>query len=213
MGKGLARITRSIDLSGPGPLILERVWRTIKSTHQRVRTARHWELCSRTRCMPFGTKGRAWRRKYFMYSPFLPFSCYLLCTRVSLGHNHLSLTDISNAGAGRKDTCYTSSHQYDPNARERAPHKIHIPALKPRHVRRQITIYYTEDMFGFFSRPRLWRKATVADEVKYERCLRLDRRTLLKNLHVHCGLLHLSQQDKNNKITVAPTLHAHTMQG
>jgi hypothetical protein len=79
----------------------------------------------------------------------LSFPYTAICSAIEC-RNHLSLTDISNAGAGRKDTCYTSSHQCDPNARERAPH-IHTPALKHHHVRRQITIYYTEDMFGFFS--------------------------------------------------------------
>jgi hypothetical protein len=35
--------------------------------------------------------------------------------------NHLSPTDGLRAGAGRKDAGCTSSHQYDPNARERTP--------------------------------------------------------------------------------------------
>jgi hypothetical protein len=69
----------------------------------------------------------------------------------------LEFTDSFNAGAGRKDMCYTSSHQYDPNpnpnARERTPTYTGFKPSSARHVRRQIKVYYMEEIFDVVSEP------------------------------------------------------------
>jgi hypothetical protein len=89
-----------------------------------------------------------------IHKHFRAFPCSLYTPHSNVA---LEFTDSFNAGAGRKDMCYTSSHQYDPNpnpnARERTPTYTGFKPSSARHVRRQIKVYYTEEIFDVVSEP------------------------------------------------------------